>query len=73
MRGIHGVFGDVTDRHTPICIVISGDDNTGRVVIWNLKAVLNGSSDNNSLPKLLCQLDHHNGKILVFQKIVLLR
>lgn len=33
-----------------------GDDNTGRVCIWNLKAVLDPS-----LPKFFCQLDHHNG------------
>ena len=51
-----------------ICLSCTGDDNTGRVVIWNLKAVLKDLNDD-STPKLLCQLDHHSGMYFTSFKI----
>lgn len=41
-------------------IFLLGNDSVGRVVIWNMQAILSKEEDA-SVPKLLCQLDHHNG------------
>lgn len=44
------------------CVLgIVGNDSVGRVVIWNMQPILSKHEDL-SVPKLLCQLDHHNGK-----------
>lgn len=40
--------------------------DSGRVVIWNLNAVLQESVElDSSAPKMLCQMDNHLGKQFV--------
>jgi len=43
--------------------IFLGDD-TGRVVIWNMAPVLSEAAESDeNIPKMLCQLDNHLGKI----------
>jgi len=42
-------------------INLKGSDSVGRVVIWNMLPVLQEREEDIEIPKILCQLDHHNG------------
>lgn len=49
-----------------IILLLLGTDS-GRVVIWNFDTVLNEESEfNENIPKMLCQIDSHLGKLNTF-------
>ena len=44
-------------------VVLVGDD-CGRIVIWNMLPVRSEDAENNDkIPKILCQMENHQGKI----------
>lgn len=45
--------------------ILGGD--SGRVVIWNMEPVVDETAElDSNVPKMLCQLDNHLGKHLIF-------
>lgn len=48
-----------------IIICYKGED-CGRVVVWNMSPVKNEESElDENVPKLLCQMDNHLGKLVI--------
>ncbi|ODM92536.1 Protein HIRA [Orchesella cincta] len=50
---------DIHPDDTRVVTGGQGNDSVGRVVIWNMQPILSKEEDA-TVPKLLCQLDHHN-------------